>query len=100
MKKVYISLPITGRERAAREKASAIENLLRELGYEPVNPFRVYAGKKPCYADYLCADLRALADCDAILLCDGWMESRGCRVERAFALEMGVEVKFEDNFFM
>ena len=27
-------------------------------------------------------------------------ESRGCRVERAFALEMGVEVKFENNFFM
>ena len=25
---------------------------------------------------------------------------RDFRVERAFALEMGVKVKFEDNFFM
>lgn len=69
--KVYISLPISGKEKTAREKADIIKAALSRAGHTPVNPFDIYAGDKPGYADYLCADLRKLADCDAIFLCEG-----------------------------
>ena len=48
------------------------------------------------YADYLCSDLRAPADCDAIYLCKGWNFSRGCRIERKFAEEFGLKILTEE----
>ena len=94
--KVYISIPISGHdETEVREHADLIKSSLSRAGHRPVSPFDVYAGKKPTYADYLCCDLRALADCDAIFLCNGWQFSRGCRIERNFAEEFGKQVMYE-----
>lgn len=96
MKKVYISLPITGCDEAVqRQKAAEIAKQLRDKGYKPLSPFEIYAGEKPTYADYLCCDLRALADCDTVFFCDGWIESRGCRIERNFASEFNKEIIYE-----
>lgn len=94
--KIYISLPISGHPEAeVREHADRIKAALSRAGHRPVSPFDIYAGRNPQYADYLCADLRALADCDAIMLCDGWQFSRGCRIERTFAEEFGKAVMYE-----
>lgn len=94
--KIYISLPISGHPEAeVREHADRIKAALSRAGHRPVSPFDIYAGRNPQYADYLCADLRALADCDAIILCDGWQFSRGCRIERTFAEEFGKAVMYE-----
>lgn len=95
--RIYISLPITGRdEQDAREHADLMKSALSRAGHNPVNPFDIPAGvKSPAYADYLCADLRVLADCDAIFMCDGWQFSRGCRIERTFAEEFGLQVMYE-----
>ncbi len=95
--KVYISLPISGKEKTAREKADIIKAALSRAGHTPVNPFDIYAGDKPSYADYLCSDLRALADCDAIFLCEGWQFSRGCRIERMFAEEFSKQIMYENQ---
>lgn len=95
--KIYISLPITGQEREAREHADMVKSALSRKGYKPVSPFDIYAGKNPTYADYLCRDLRALADCDAILLCEGWERSRGCRIEADFAREFGKKILYENE---
>lgn len=95
--KVYISLPISGKEKTAREKADIIRAALSCAGHTPVNPFDIYAGDKPSYADYLCSDLRALADCDAIFLCEGWQFSRGCRIERMFAEEFSKQIMYENQ---
>lgn len=96
--KIYISLPITGHDiNKVRERADVVKASLSRQGYRPVNPFDIYPGKNPTYADYLCSDLRALADCDAIYLCEGWKFSRGCRIERAFAQEFGLQLIYEDT---
>lgn len=95
--KIYISLPITGQETLAREKADRVKAALSRMGHHPVNPFDVYAGQTPEYADYLCCDLRALADCDAVYFCQGWDRSRGCRIEAAFASEMGIAAMYEES---
>ena len=96
--KIYISLPISGKpEKETREKADRIKAALSRAGHTPVNPFDIYAGDKPSYADYLCADLLALYDCDAIFLCEGWQFSRGCRIERMFAEEFCKTVMYENK---
>lgn len=94
--KVYISLPISGRDiDEARQQADRAAAQLSRMGHRPVNPFNIYAGKNPTYADHLCSDLRALIDCDAIMLCEGWEESRGCRIEAKVAVEFGLEMLCE-----
>ena len=96
MKKIYISLPISDRPASeSRQHADLVKAALSRAGHCPVSPFDVYAGHCPDYFDHLCADLRTLADCDAILLCDGWQFSKGCRIERTFAEEYGKELMFE-----
>lgn len=94
--KIYISIPISGHNvDEVREHADLVKAMLSRAGHTVVNPFDIYAGKTPSYADYLCCDLRALADCDAIFLCKGWQYSRGCRIERTFAEEFGKQVMYE-----
>lgn len=92
---IYISLPITGRESDAHERADLMKAALSRAGHKPVSPFDIYAGENPVYADYLCADLRALSGCDAIMLCDGWQFSKGCRIEANFAKEFGKQIMYE-----
>lgn len=86
--KIYISLPIAGQEKAAREKADRIKAELAGKGFEPISPFDIYAGKKPNYDDHLCHDLRAMMDCDAVFFCHGWEKSCGCGIENYTALRM------------
>lgn len=96
--KIYLSLPISGRdENEARHHADLMKAALSRAGHDVVNPFDIIPCKNPTYADYLCADLRELADCDAIFMCTGWQFSRGCRIERTFAEEFGLQVMHENG---
>lgn len=84
--RIYISLPISNcDEKAQRDKADKIKMALSKKGHIAINPFEVYAGENPQYIDYLLADLRELDKCDAIYLCKGWQQSKGCQLEREFA---------------
>lgn len=84
--RIYISLPITSCPDKAREKADLVKAALSRKGHSPVNPFEVYAGKNPTYEDYICCDLRAMLDCDAVLFCNGWEQSCGCNIEHDVAM--------------
>lgn len=85
--KIYISIPITGHApEAQRAKAAAIADEIRNLGHEPVNPFdtpEAPAGlnEKERYAYYMGEDIKRLLLCDAILMCEGWRFSKGCKAE-------------------
>lgn len=86
--KVYISIPITGREQKAREKADLIKASLSRQGYEAVTPFEVYAGRNPTYTDYIGQDLIAMMACDAVYFCEGWEQSCGCNIEHDVAMRL------------
>lgn len=45
--RIYLSLPITGQENKAREKASEVSQMLRSAGHEVVTPFDL-----PCASRY------------------------------------------------
>lgn len=85
--KIYISIPISGYDiDKVREHADFVKMALSRKGYKPVTPFDIYAGKNPTYEDYICHDLRAMLDCDAIYFCQGWEHSCGCGVEHDTAM--------------
>lgn len=95
--KIYISIPITGLPiDKVRERADLLKTQLSKSGNEVVNPLDVYAGKNPCYEDYICHDLRAMMDCDTIFFCKGWRQSCGCRIEHEVASMM---LKFKRKSF-
>lgn len=88
MKRIYISIPMAGHDLARqRQKADMVKAKLSRSGWTPVNPFEIYAGDNPSYEDYMAADIRALLECDAIYMCEGWESSVGCSIEHAVARE-------------
>lgn len=96
MKKVYISLPISGQDlETVRMKADIAKKRMIVRGRDAVTPFDVcpYAGKS--YAWYMGQDLEALLECDAIYMCRGWLHSKGCRLELAAAIIYGKKIIFE-----
>lgn len=95
--RIYISIPITGKdEKEQRDKADKIKMALSKKGHEVINPFDIIPDKKnPDWYDHIGTDLRELAKCDAIYLCNGWKESKGCRLEMQYALSMGIRQIFE-----
>lgn len=108
MKRIYISLPITGHEDTyesrLQEAVKTAESYARYMKYDK---FEIITPKDvaykvddeisiPTYTDYLLACLEAIVDCDEVFVCDGWDESKGCQIEVHFALKLGIEVVYED----
>ncbi len=83
MKRIYISLPITGREREAREHADLMKASLSRAGHRPVSPFDICAGRNAGY--------------DGIMLCRGWQFSRRCRIEASVAKEFEIQIFYEEH---
>ena len=106
MKRIYISLPISGHEDDYEQRLDeAVEYVKTNYPeYEQIiTPKEVaerledYKPMKPRYKDYLLADMEAIAHCDAIFMCNGWYDSKGCFAEIAFASALGLEVLHQNN---
>lgn len=90
-KRVYISGPITGIANNNINEFSRMASLLHSLGHEPVNPHEVLKfDVNLSWSDYMKADIKALMDCDAYVLLDGWGDSRGARIEKRLADDLGI----------
>lgn len=82
MKKViYIAGPITGVERywEAFEKA---EDRVESLGYIALTPSRLPLGMSE--AQYMRICFAMIDSADAVLFLDGWVDSRGAKLEREY----------------
>lgn len=96
-KKVYISIPISGRDvYCQRCRADEVALRYSRAGYDPITPFDIIPIGDPISEDYAACmgrDIEALLRCDIIALVDDWEKSRGCRMEYAVALEAGLEIR-------
>lgn len=91
--KVYISLPITGKDlQEQKGYARHVASFLSEAGFTPVNPFDNGLGDGAPYEEHMKADLKLMLGCDAIMLCDGWLLSKGCVLESHVAMACGMTV--------
>lgn len=113
MKKIYISLPITGHEDTYEERLQELVKVAEGFAryqnfkldyfgnYEIITPKDIAyivedKIKNPRYTDYILACLDAIVDCDMVILGDGYMYSRGCRIEVNFAMNLNVLVIEEE----
>lgn len=95
--KIYIAGKITGLELVdAQAKFTKAESLLRACGHESVNPMaKVSKRFGYSWADYMKEDIPLLLACDAIYLLPDWGESKGARLEKIIAEELGMELIYE-----
>lgn len=83
-KKIYISLPITGRDfDEVESEILYVSGVLEMKGYHVVTPidFDVNPDLDKPYHELLGNDIKALMECDEICLCPGWEKSKGCQLE-------------------
>lgn len=93
--KGYISDQITGLTyEEARANFEAAELLLTAIGIEPVNPMKNGLPYDADWKQHMVRDIELLMDCDIILMGERWRESKGARIEKYIAEEMGLTVVF------
>ena len=96
--KIYISLPITGRDIKDVEVASRVAaDVIAKNGHTPVSPLNVSPDPDATYAQHMGNDIKALLECDAVLLMPGWIASKGCRLESIAAMIYGKRVYTMDE---
>lgn len=99
-KKMYLSLPITGRKiEKVKAYAKNIKAKWVEKGFEVVTPFEICPIDGMPYEYYMGKDITALLMCDGIILCWDWFSSKGCRVESHVAQVYGKIIKFDDTIY-
>jgi hypothetical protein len=99
MGRIYISGPISGREREEyMRQFREAEDYLRSEGFQTVNPTRLLPCRWPWvyrllgYRLTLLYDLFFLMRCQGIYMLDGWKQSRGARIEHCVADTLGMVV--------
>lgn len=88
--KLYVAGPMTGYPHSNYPVFNSVSRLLREAGFEVVNPAEFGNGKH--YIDFLREDLRLMLDCHGVAVLENWWESTGARneVQVAGVLKMPV----------
>lgn len=94
--RVYVSGKMSGLPDLGFPLFNKAAASLRASGYEVVNPAEMDAadtGPKEWH-EYLRRDITELVKCDAIALLPNWTESKGARLERHIAVELGMREIF------
>ena len=99
MKRIYISGPISGIDRAVYlTNFAKAEEAARMQGYEVLNPTKLapsrflWLYKMMGYKLTLLYDLWHLLRCDGITMLSGWEQSTGARLELATAQIFNIEI--------
>ena len=93
IKRIYIAGPMTGVAEHNFPAFHAAADRLRQAGFEAVNPAENFDGRTDLAREtYLRADIKLLAQCDAVAMLGGWEDSRGAKLEYLVAWELGMEV--------
>ena len=105
MKRIYLSLPIKNTGYTTKERMKYADEVRRllELRYGVRNenvivitPFDVNENEdKDSYARKMGNDIEALLECDAIYMCEGWQNSKGCMAEFEVARIYNKQILFE-----
>ena len=98
MKIIYISGPIQSIDRLdARNRFQNAENMLRDKDWNVINPIKIAKPENATWADCMVADIAKVFDADAIYMLRQWKQSTGARIELDVAIEIGLEIHFEEN---
>ncbi|MBN3853814.1 DUF4406 domain-containing protein [Paraburkholderia sp. Ac-20340] len=92
--RIYIAGPMTGIPELNFPRFHAEAARLRGLGHDVINPAEINPAAGTEWAAAMRADIRELVTCEGICLLPGFEGSRGARLERHIALELGLEIMY------
>ena len=98
MTRIYISGPMTGLPDLNFPAFHAAAAKLRASGYEVVNPAEINTDAGMSWEQCMRSDIKALCDCDTVVMLPGWMDSRGANFEVDIAIRLGMSVRGIDYF--
>lgn len=90
--RLYLSGPMTGLPALNFPAFDQAAALLRGHGLDVVNPAEVNPDATKPWSQCLREDIKALCDCDAIVLLPGWAHSKGAHLELHVAHRLGLDV--------
>lgn len=90
--KVFISGKIT-EDPDYKEKFAKKEQVIRELGYVPLNPAVLPQGMK--ISSYMEISFIMIEEADIILMLSDWKKSKGAKVEYEYAKYLNKHIAFE-----
>ena len=97
MKLIYLAHPFGGKQENVDKVEKIIKNLINESPdctfYSPLHATGFYYNDVG-YLDGLDHCFEVLRRCNALWLCEGWQDSRGCNMEYAYAKGKGIPVEF------
>lgn len=95
--KTYICGPMTGYLEWNFPAFNKAAEHLQKLGHTTVNPVDINPDTATPWIECMKEDLRALIDCDAIYMLNGWNKSKGATLEYVVATGLGLEVFYEEE---
>ena len=99
MKKLYLSLPISGYDiNERRATAERKKRELESLGFDVVNPLDNGLPEDAGTHAHMKRDIEMLLGCDAIYMMKRWLHSAGCKCEFDVATAIGLDVYFEECY--
>ena len=97
MKHVYISGPMTGLPKLNFPAFHAAATALRAMGFRVTNPAELNPDPNAEWRACMRVDIKALCDCDGLVLLQGWEDSKGAHIELGLAHRLGMKVKTLDK---
>ena len=93
MKKIYIAGKVSGEPIAeCTMKFGMMQKQVEELGFIAVNPLEVVGTWKITWYQAMKKCIRALVDCDGMVLLPDWPDSTGAKIERQLAEDLGLTI--------
>jgi hypothetical protein len=90
--KIYISGPMTGIHEFNYPAFNEAARLLRERGYDVVNPADNGVPRDAAWSDHMRADIIELMKCDAMAMLPGWERSVGAKIETDLGFVLGMDI--------
>ena len=91
---IYISGPMSGHENSNFPAFNEAARKFRNLGFPVLNPADFGDDPKHTWQDCLKRDIATMCHADAIVLLDGWDQSKGANLELAVAEGLGLRVVY------
>lgn len=99
--KVYLSGKISGLDYSIVESLfGEAEAKIKDLGLTPVSPLNNGLHRSATWAEHMTRDIEMLFGCEAIYLLPNWESSKGARIEKYIAEEMGLLIISDDSLIV
>lgn len=98
-KTIYLSGPMTGMPDMNFPAFNDAAKLWREEGYRVINPAEVVPDTTLSWEQCMRHDIKALMECDMLVLLPGWESSKGAHLEVHIAHRVGMTIlQYRDLF--